>query len=448
MAATESSPHDSAVPPVQYKAPRPPGVLPPHAQTWVMAGIALLILAIVGFSQRGAPQAERATTRTQSPLVTDPDQQRIKQYAARLDEQLRQLAAEKTQLALTKRQLELTPNATPWVAESAAARTGETPPADAPPARQRPRADEPEVGATTDLAHERARREYESLFASNIALSYRDTTPATRRERVDGLSPPILPPVPSGADSARPAVAAPTAMPPAVPAPVLPTGERTPTPRSDPPSDLAPQTAQRAVRSPTVAPPDLSQFPLWEGTVIETVLTNRLTGSFAGPVNCMVTTAVYTHDRQHLLIPPGSRVLGEVRRVDSVGQERLAVVFHRLILPNGTTVTLDQFHGLNQIGQTGLADQIDRHYAQTFGISIALGGLAGLAQAHTSYSAFGTSAADASRQGVAANLSQSSMRMLDRYLNVLPTFTIREGHRVKIYLSADLQLPAYQEVPR
>ena len=57
------------------------------------------------------------------------------------------------------------------------------------------------------------------------------------------------------------------------------------------------------------------------------------------------------------------------------------------------------------------------------------------------------SGADAYRQGVASSLSQSSLHILDRYLNVLPTFTIREGYRIKVYLSQDLMLPAYEEHP-
>jgi type IV secretion system protein VirB10 len=44
---------------------------------------------------------------------------------------------------------------------------------------------------------------------------------------------------------------------------------------------------------------------------------------------------------------------------------------------------------------------------------------------------------------VSESLSQSALRILDRYLNILPTFTVREGHRIKIYLSDDLMLPAY-----
>ena len=183
-----------------------------------------------------------------------------------------------------------------------------------------------------------------------------------------------------------------------------------------------------------------------EGTIIETVLTNRLDGAFSGPVNCMVTTNVYSHDGQHLLVPQGSRVLGEVRKVETFGQERLAVTFHRLIMPDHSSVDLDKFQGLNQIGETGLRDQVNHHYLQVFGVSLAIGAIAGLGESN-SRTGLDRSAADAYERGVATSLSQSSLRILDRYLNVLPTFTIPEGHRVKIYLAEDLWLPAYDRHP-
>ncbi|MBK7929278.1 MAG: hypothetical protein IPJ98_17920 [Bryobacterales bacterium] len=80
-----------------------------------------------------------------------------------------------------------------------------------------------------------------------------------------------------------------------------------------------------------------------EGTVLETVLTNRLDGSFSGPVNCLVTANVYSRDRRKILVPQGSRVLGEAQRVETFGQQRLAVAFHRLILPNGLWFDLNKF---------------------------------------------------------------------------------------------------------
>ena len=117
-----------------------------------------------------------------------------------------------------------------------------------------------------------------------------------------------------------------------------------------------------------------------------------------------------------------------------------------MLLPNGRRVDLEAFHGLNQIGETGLRDQVDRHYAEIFGASLAVGAIAGLAQAQTSVG-LDASALDVYRQGAATSLAQSSARILDRFLNLLPTVTIREGHRIKVYLSNDLELPAYRDEP-
>jgi type IV secretion system protein TrbI len=177
------------------------------------------------------------------------------------------------------------------------------------------------------------------------------------------------------------------------------------------------------------------------------VLVTRLNGDFSGPVICMLTNNIYSHDGLRLLIPAGTKVLGETKRVEGFGQTRLAVAFHRLIMPDGYAVDLDQFHGLNQIGETGLKDQVNHHYLQIFGASIAVGALGGLAQAGTNTSSLGLpqTTTDAYRQGVATSFAQSSTHILDRFLNLLPTITIREGHRVKVYLTQDLLVPDYAQ---
>ncbi len=77
------------------------------------------------------------------------------------------------------------------------------------------------------------------------------------------------------------------------------------------------------------------EYVLFEGTILEALLINRLDGSFAGPVSCLLSNNVYSHDRQHLLIPAGSKIVGEANKVDTFGQARLAVAFHRLIMPDG-----------------------------------------------------------------------------------------------------------------
>src|SRR5436190_1828094 len=63
-------------------------------------------------------------------------------------------------------------------------------------------------------------------------------------------------------------------------------------------------TGVRPTREETPAPGVRQR--LLEGTVIETVLLNRLDGTFSGPLSCLVTTPVYTADRQAVVIPAGA----------------------------------------------------------------------------------------------------------------------------------------------
>lgn len=111
-------------------------------------------------------------------------------------------------------------------------------------------------------------------------------------------------------------------------------------------------------------------------------------------------------------------------------------------MPDGYSVSLDQFKGLDQIGDSGLRDQVNNHYLRLFGVSLAIGAIGAVAEAGTG-SALTSSGSDLMRQGFAGSMAQSSSQILDRFLNILPTVTIREGHRVKVYLSGDLALPDY-----
>ena len=118
-----------------------------------------------------------------------------------------------------------------------------------------------------------------------------------------------------------------------------------------------------------------------EGTIIDTVLTNRLDGGAAAPVNCLVTNAVYSHSGRQVLIPAGARMLGETKPVQTFGETRLAVAFHRLLMPDGSTYRLDQFLGAQPDRRRRSADQVNQHYWSTFGAAAAVGLISGLAQA-------------------------------------------------------------------
>jgi type IV secretion system protein VirB10 len=187
-------------------------------------------------------------------------------------------------------------------------------------------------------------------------------------------------------------------------------------------------------------------YVVYEGLIMDTILMNRLDGDAPGPVKVLVSSPVYSHDRQHVLIPDGSIALGEARKIGSEGfgrQRRLAVVFHRMIMPDGYSVDLDQFHGLDQIGEEGLKDKVNNHYLEIFGTSIALGVISGAGQIEAGGGTITTSGSQAFTTGAASSVSQSATTVLDRFIQIPPTITIREGHRVKVYFTQDMLLPAY-----
>ena len=174
-----------------------------------------------------------------------------------------------------------------------------------------------------------------------------------------------------------------------------------------------------------------------EGSFIEAVLVSQLSGDFPSPVLASVAVPFYSADRQRTLIPRGARVIGSASAVAGQDQERLAVGFHRLIFPDGRWVSL-AFAGLNQIGEGALKDQVNRHYLSMFASVGAVGIISGLTLRGSNPYGGG---AEGFRAGAGQGLAQGATSILDRFLNRLPTITIRAGHRLRIWLTSDVLVP-------
>lgn len=387
----------------------PQGVIPRRAQTWLLAGLAafmLLVMLVVG--RPDAPARPGPTAAAAVAPIAD----RVRDYQDRLR------ALEHQTLA----------------------------PAAAPPAMEADFYGEPPAPAPPDaIEADRKRREYESLFASNVVLSRRadgDRPDAGRPYALPARSA-VAPTMDEIADAAVRATARAGA------------GGWADAPVSGMPVAIGAQAPGRvpASQSDVGRTPDRTEAisaagPLHrvlEGTMIDAVLTNRLDGTSAAPVNCLVTNPLYSHSGRHVLIPAGARVLGETKPVQAFGETRLAVSFHRLLLPDGRTYRLDQFLGLNQIGDAGLRDRVNHHYLATFGAAAAVGLISGLSY-YLGTAGLGQGDGDRTvviAGGVGDATSQATLQVMSRFLNRLPTVTIREGHRVKVYLTSDLELPAY-----
>jgi type IV secretory pathway VirB10-like protein len=404
---------------VQEKAPKPPGLLPKNVQSWLLISLALVMVLIMWLTGGKKPQAPTKAI-PPVPMVQAPlevNDAKIAELQNRIqDLQREQLVAEN---ALAQPNHPISP-ATPGLLQPE--------PSGA--------AGNASAGSPEDVIRaERKKREYLSLFSSNVALSYRKPPANAAPIGVDPYYVPQNPP-PSAPDPAQIAELLKVIQPGYMP--LMPGSFSAPAKKD---SAETPDDRKEEIRTPAAAAAGKT-YVLFEGNTLETVLINRLDGQFSGPVECLLSTNVYSNDRQHLLIPAGSKLLGETKKVDSLGQKRLAVAFHRLLMPDGFSVSLDQFKGLNQIGDTGLRDQVYNHYLRIFGVSLAIGVLGAVAEAGTG-NAVTASGTDLLRQGLSGSVAQSSAQILDKFLNILPTVTIREGHRVKVYLSGDLALPDY-----
>jgi type IV secretion system protein TrbI len=405
---------------IQEKAPRPQGLLPKNVQSWLLIGLAFLMVAIMWLTGGKKPPAPAKSASSAAPVQAplEVNETKIAEMQNRIQDLQRQQLLAQTALAQQTRALGPVSQDSPESHQPGAVGAGE----------QRPEEDPIEA--------ERKRRAYVSLFASNVALTYRKapTNPSSPAPETP-LAVPT--PLPSEPDTAQVAQLLKEMQPSSI-SPALVRNDSGETPKDRKEAAINPAAVSAASANAAAG----KTYVLFEGTILETVLINRLDGGFAGPVECLLSTDVYSNDRQHLLMPAGSKLLGETRKVDTFGQTRLAVVFHRLLMPDGYSVSLDGFKGLNQIGDTGLRDQVNNHYLRIFGVSLAVGALGAVSEAGTG-GALNASGGDLLRQGFAQSTAQSSAQILDKFLSVMPTVTIREGHRVKVYLAGDLALPDY-----
>jgi type IV secretory pathway VirB10-like protein len=432
MADTVSTAKD---PQLTDRTPQPKGVLQKNLKMFLYLGaVLLLILATVISSRKKTPTAaEKAKDNPPQPYVQD-------NTASNVDALQRQLGADKLKAQQDAQLAAATGNPADGTGAQQAAAAGYGPDGRplSPTGSYAPNGTQangqpqltPSEQAGQQLAATEKERADKARFSSNIAYARpMDSAP----QQQNGAPQPVAAQNPYAAALQA---GQPTSMtPPRAAGEPRATGDQIPATEYKRPSEV---NIDNAIGQPYV---------IYEGLTLDTVLMNRLDGDAVGPVKVLVSNPVYSHDHQHVLIPEGTIVLGEARKIGSAGfgqQRRISVAFHRLLMPDGYSVDLDQFHGLDQIGEEGLKDKVNNHYLQIFGTSIALGVIAGAAQISEGGSNLTSTGPQSFTNGAASSVSQSATTILDRFIQIPPTITIREGHRVKVYFTQDMLLPAYE----
>jgi type IV secretory pathway VirB10-like protein len=223
-------------------------------------------------------------------------------------------------------------------------------------------------------------------------------------------------------------------------------------PPVDPDSILNMQDRKRAfltaaVDRKTISPDRLanpaSRYIVQAGAVIPAALITGIRSDLPGQVTAQVTEHVYDSPTgKYLLIPQGSKLVGAHDSHVSFGQDRVLLVWTRLLMPNGRSIVLERQPGADTQGFAGLEDEVDHHWGRLF-MAAALSTLLGVGSelgATNNDNAIVT----ALRRGSSDSLNQTGQQVVRRNLNIQPTLTIRPGFPVRVIVNRDLVLAPYR----
>lgn len=181
-----------------------------------------------------------------------------------------------------------------------------------------------------------------------------------------------------------------------------------------------------------------SPYVLQAGSVIEAALLTGLRSDLPGQISAQVTANVYDSPTgRFLLIPQGSRLLGEYDSRVATGQSRLLLAWTRLILPDGRSIVLERQPGTDAAGYAGLQDRVENHWGRVFlaaGLATVLN--IGLETGRDDDSEI----ARAIREGTQDTIGRTGEEIVRRQLQIPPTLTIRPGFPVRVMVTRDLVL--------
>ncbi|MBP7656046.1 MAG: TrbI/VirB10 family protein [Pseudoxanthomonas sp.] len=189
-----------------------------------------------------------------------------------------------------------------------------------------------------------------------------------------------------------------------------------------------------------------SPYQVMAGTVIAGALVTGIKSDLPGDVIATVTEPVFdTATGKFLLIPQGSRILGRYNSQVSYGQSRVQVVWNRIILPDTSSLTLDNLVGTDPAGYAGLEDDVDWHWNRIVAgavLTTLLGVGAELAAPESRQD--GNRIVIAGRDSAQDSINQVGQKITRRNMNIQPTLTTRPGLPVRIIVNRDLVLRPYQ----
>ena len=198
--------------------------------------------------------------------------------------------------------------------------------------------------------------------------------------------------------------------------------------------------------------PAIGKYELKTGSFIPAVLVTAINSDLPGDVIAQVRENVYDYRTgKYILIPMGTKIVGKYDSSITYGQNRVLLIWQRLVFPNGSTLVLDNMQGVDLLGNAGLKGKTNNHFWKLMrsvllssAINIASGSLEGLnvniETGSRSRVNIGTGVSDA-----AQNIRSIGERIIEKDLNRQPTIEIKRGKKFNIFVSKDIILSPYRK---
>jgi type IV secretion system protein VirB10 len=191
-----------------------------------------------------------------------------------------------------------------------------------------------------------------------------------------------------------------------------------------------------------------------EGTLIPGILETAIVSDLPGQIRAIVSDDVYSFDGRRVLIPTGTRLIGEYQSEIVRGQKRIFVVWSRMLRDDGVAVRLDSI-GADSLGRSGLTGHVDNKFRERFGVAVLLsivGGGASYLTGYGSQAATGDSdeaerAEEIARATIAQTFSDMANQALGDSLTIPPTISVSQGERIFVFVRQDLDFSEMYEDP-
>ncbi len=180
------------------------------------------------------------------------------------------------------------------------------------------------------------------------------------------------------------------------------------------------------------------------GSLIPASLITGINSDLPGQIIAQVRENVYDSVTGNiLLIPQGTRLIGQYDSLISYGQNRVLLIWDKLVMPSGDTVTLDSMAGTDLSGYAGVKDGVDYHTMRLVG-SVLISSLLSIGVTETQASRNGVS--QQFSQNVAEDINKAGQEIVHKNLNVQPTLTIRPGYSLNVFVNKHMVLKPYVEL--